>query len=82
MADRPTDSAQMMFNLSTELSRAAAHSAKNKGDVAQEGVALAVNHIAQGLSHLSEGLRATYILLEEVQRSVKRTQRFGAGHPE
>ena len=78
MAERPTDSARAWFGTAADLSKKAAI---HTGDVANTELALAVNHMALGLADLSQGLRATYILLEEVQRSVKSAQGFGAGRP-
>ena len=65
MSDRPTESAQAFFGLALLNYQQAVI----KADVNSADLRLALGDIdvARGLSDLSVGLRATYILLEEVK---------------
>ena len=67
---RPTDSAKSSFQIAFMSADQATHdyfAAQNAGDVE---LAKAVRHLADGLNHLSVGLRATYMLLEDIKRSL------------
>jgi len=81
MADRPTDNAKNHFSYATQR----AYDAKNQFSTLKGGnnpiqpdsrqlgeiaLATAVQYMAWGLSDLSAGLRATYILLDEVNKKL------------
>ena len=68
---RPTDSAKIHFGIAQTHSRMAHQiAAKDTGDdgMYKSHVAIAINELADGLNDLTTGIRATYILLEEVKR--------------
>ena len=68
---RPTDSAKIHFGIAQTHSRMAHQiAAKDKGDdgMQKSHVAVAIYELADGLNDLTTGIRATYILLEEVKR--------------
>jgi hypothetical protein len=68
---RPTDSAKIHFGIAQTHSRIAHQiAAKDQGDDGRykSNVAVAINELSDGLNDLTIGLRATYILLEEVKR--------------
>lgn len=69
---RPTDSAKFHFGVAQSHSRLAHQiAAKDKGNegMYKSHVVVAINELADGLSDLTTGIRATYILLEEVKHS-------------
>lgn len=77
MADRPTDLAIAKFQQATaEAKRGAWAAANNGGHDGIYNVALiqSIQLLVEGMSDLSVGLRAIYILLEEMNRR-QRTQR-------
>lgn len=68
---RPTESAKMHFGIAQTHTRMAHQiAAKDKGDdgMYKSNVAVAIYELADGLNDLTTGIRATYILLEEVKR--------------
>ena len=68
---RPTDSAKIHFGIAQTHSRLAHQiSAKNQDNEAmyKSHVAVAIYELSDGLNDLTTGIRATYILLEEVKR--------------
>jgi hypothetical protein len=82
MSDRPTDRAIEYF---TEAGQRAGEAGRNFSTLSMQGgqlrqaddhqraemaLARSVETIAWGLRHLSIGLRATYILLDEVNRKL------------
>ncbi len=78
-SDRPTDNAKGKFILAWshagEANRLLGRlpPGSNQLDDKQRGawlLASAVSDMAKGLEHLSSGLRATYLLLEEVNRKL------------
>jgi hypothetical protein len=60
MAERPTQEAQYAFNKAIMQLHA--------NDPNDAGLKLAVASLAEGLGHLAVGLRATYVVLEDVKR--------------
>lgn len=75
---RPTELANMKFVATGRLGFAVKDIImKNPSDPVQHGAALviigeAIAELAIGLAELSNGLRATYILLEQVQNGSRR----------
>ncbi len=75
---RPTELANMKFVATGRLGLAVKDIImKNPSDPVQHGAALvimgeAIAELAVGLAELSNGLRATYILLEQVQNGSRR----------
>ena len=75
---KPTDSARMHFNIAKTHSRMAGQiGAKDKGDdgMYKSNTSISIYELADGLNDLTTGLRATYLLLEDVKRMLER-QRF------
>jgi hypothetical protein len=76
---RPTELAIMNFTSAGQAADAAVNLAVSKHDTGKPEaewhhdleLAKAIRAMALGLTQLSTGLRATYMLLEDVQRSVK-----------
>ena len=73
---RPTEDARYFFlsaerNANSAIIRLGAFPATNDLLVQKESLQ-AIWSLAVGLEHLSVGLRATYILLEEVKGAIKR----------
>jgi hypothetical protein len=66
MADKPSQKAEWAFN------RAAGFFAGSPKDVQLSHVAYMLQEMSKGLSDLSVGLRATYSLLDEVNRKLDR----------
>jgi hypothetical protein len=62
MADRPTQEAEYAFN------RAAGFFIGPTESATTGQMAYMLKEMASGLAHLSRGLRATYILLEDVKQ--------------
>jgi hypothetical protein len=75
---RPTEEAGVFFGQATSSAFSAGAFA-DKNDRAMQYEAKALNQIANGLEALSRGMRATYILLEEVKKLLERqnNQRLG-----
>jgi len=74
---KPTESARVHFGIAQTHSRMAHQiSAKNSDNegMYKSHVAIAINELADGLNDLTTGIRATYILLEEVKRLLERQQ--------
>jgi hypothetical protein len=69
MADRPTDSAKANFRLAQDAYRRA-----GRGDAKdfQLFTSAANLRLCEGLTDLSTGVRATYLLLEEVKGLLER----------
>jgi hypothetical protein len=68
---KPTESAIMHFGISKTHSRMAHQiSAKSQGDESMQKshMAIATYELADGLADLATGIRATYLLLDEVKR--------------
>lgn len=69
---RPTDIARSAFERVQQHSRMAhTEAAKGKGTTEamyQSHMAISIGELGSGLAALTTGLRATYILLEEVKR--------------
>lgn len=79
MADRPTDKAFYAF----EFAKNSANNFNRGKSVPadQQFMFIALAKMAEGLQHLSTGIRATYILLEEVKTQLDRQNAGGAGKP-
>ena len=71
MADRPTQEAQWKFN------QAIMQIDMGRGSTPVTGIAIGLQSIAEGLGQLAVGLRATYVLLEDVQRLLLSAQQQG-----
>jgi len=73
---RPTDDAIYLFQTGQEAANRAMQNSTGKGAAAvnstENQTAYAIYCIAQGLSLLSTGLRATYIKLEEIEALIKK----------
>lgn len=76
MSERPTDKAIQDFGVAANK----AYLAATMKDPVQ--LAWAVNKLADGLIDMATGIRATYILLDEVKGLLQRQQatQHGAGH--
>jgi hypothetical protein len=72
MAERPTESAEHNFRLAEQMYVKAVVNAGSTVDKAVMEQMLAHASMARGMRDLSVGLRATYILLEEVKGMLKR----------
>ena len=79
---RPTESAKTHFDYAVRTAKAAAVTlgkndliSPNEMQLGNYNHVAAVAHMAKGLSDLSVGLRATYILLEEVKNLLERQRR-------
>jgi hypothetical protein len=68
MADKPTQKAEWAFN------RAAGFFVGTPNDVKLVHLAIMLQEMSKGLSDLSVGLRATYSLLDEVNRKLDRVR--------
>ncbi|MEP6850290.1 MAG: hypothetical protein ABI999_15630 [Acidobacteriota bacterium] len=68
---RPTERAKLMFLAADTTSNVARSTIQDKDPDAIYKTMLAdsLNSLAKGLSELATGIRATYILLDEVKRS-------------
>lgn len=66
--DKPTEIAQQQFKMAQMLARNGVLDTKDPRETGAMFGALL--HIAEGLDHLSVGLRATYLLLDEVNRKL------------
>lgn len=74
---KPTESARMHFDIAKSHSRMAGQlGAKDKGDdgMYKSHAAISIYELSDGLADLTSGLRATYLLLEEVKRMLERQQ--------
>jgi hypothetical protein len=71
MPERPTQEAQWKFN------QAIMQIDTGGGSTQVTGIALGLQSIAEGLGQLAIGLRATYVLLEDVQRLLHSAQQQG-----
>jgi len=67
---RPTEAAIQLFSLSLDFARMAGDDPRGVEFVLKD-LAMSQREMAAGLKHLATGLRATYILLEEVNRKLK-----------
>ena len=67
---RPTDSAIALFSVSLDYARMAYEDPRGLDNQIKD-LAMSQREMAAGLKHLATGLRATYILLEEVNRKLK-----------
>jgi hypothetical protein len=72
----PTESAESLFKVANEnFFSAQAHLRGSKEREGLGAIALGLQQTAGGLRNLSVGVRATYILLEEVKRLLQQQQR-------
>ena len=72
---KPTESAIMHFGIAKTHSRMAHQiSAKSQGDdgTQKSHMAIATYELADGMADLATGIRATYLLLDEVKRLLSR----------
>ena len=72
---KPTESAKIHFGMAQTHSRLAHQiSSKEAGNEAmfKSHTVIAINELADGLSDLTTGLRATYLLLDEVKQLLVR----------
>jgi hypothetical protein len=68
---KPTEQARLHFGIAQQHSRLAHQiSAKENNDVGMQKshMAISLYEIAEGMSELATGIRATYILLDEVKK--------------
>ena len=76
MSDKkPTESARAHFGIAKTHSQMAHQvAAKHKGDdgMQQSHMAIAVYELADGMADLATGIRATYLLLDEVKNLLQR----------
>jgi hypothetical protein len=77
MGKRPTEEAKGRFGYADRAATQASIaydqvSPANADQVGNHSMAVAMAHLARGLNHLSDGLRATYILLEDVKQQLDR----------
>lgn len=73
MSKKPTEAAQHAFNYGVIAAYQAVRIYDDKKldqSVGDHSLAVAVHRIAKGLNEMAIGLRATYILLEQVERDV------------
>ena len=74
---KPTESARVHFGIAKTHSQMAHQiAAKHMDDEAMQKshMAISVYELADGLNDLTTGIRATYLLLEEVKRMLERQQ--------
>jgi hypothetical protein len=74
MSSRPTESASIHFQTAKRYSASASKSALVRpSDVGEfnMSMATAVNELASGLIDLTNGLRATYLLTEKLEREIR-----------
>lgn len=74
---RPTDEARLQFGMaSTQTKLAHQIAVKDKGNegMYKSHVAVSLHQLAEGLNAMATGMRATYILLEEIKRLLERRQ--------
>ena len=69
---RPTQDAEAFYNTATQYASLAEQAAYGTTDKTGGLLAMAVNHLAKGLQRTNTGLRATYMLLEEIKNSLQR----------
>lgn len=69
---KPTERAKMMFGAAEVTSQMARIHADGNEVMYKTMVADALNGLARGLSDLATGLRATYILLDQVNKKLGR----------
>lgn len=73
MSRKPTEQAEASFRYAERASMAALNGVKAKGDemsVATYNIGTSLVHMARGMTNLAIGLRATYLLLEDVNRKL------------
>ena len=83
MAERPTERANKNFSHAGGSANQASHQIKRAGPLTNDdldrlykfNLAEAMSYLAQGSMAMAEGLRATYILLEEVKRLLEQQRR-------
>ena len=73
---KPTEEARIHFGIAKTHSREAHVIAAKEKDMFKANSAVALFEIADGLENLTTGIRATYILLEEVKNLLEQ-QRAG-----
>jgi uncharacterized coiled-coil protein SlyX len=61
---RPTEAAKVNFDMAIMFSQGQAKTIMD--------INMVLNQLAQGLSSMNTGLRATYMKLEEIERQLKR----------
>ncbi len=77
MSDRPTEKASYSF----EFAKNTANNLHGNASSEQKVLLSILAKLAEGLQHMSKGMRATYILLEEVKELVQRQQGSPPGKP-
>lgn len=83
MAERPTERAKKNFGYAGGSANQASHQIKRAGPLSNDALdrlyeynlAEAVSYLAQGSMAMADGLRATYVLLEEVRRLLEQQRR-------
>lgn len=65
---RPTEKAKMMFSAAETTSQMARTFAEGSDVMYKTMIADALNGLARGLGDLATGLRATYILLDKIDK--------------
>lgn len=74
---KPTDEARFQFGMSqsqTKLAHQISMRDKSSEGMYKSHIAVSLHQIAEGLNAMATGMRATYILLEEVKRLLERRQ--------
>jgi len=74
MAQRPTESAEYEFRMAEQLYAKAVTNAASRVDKETLEQMLANTNMARGMRNLAVGLRATYMLLEEVKGLLNRSR--------
>jgi len=69
---RPTEDAEAYFRMGATRFQSAVSSAAKGGDSMEYNLAMGYLDMCTGLSKLNVGLRATYMLLEEVKTMLQR----------
>ncbi|QQS14244.1 MAG: hypothetical protein IPK81_08770 [Rhodospirillales bacterium] len=80
MAKKPTEQAEFNFKRAEEAAMSIVNGLKPKNDPTSTihyNTSVGITHLARGMGHLAVGLRATYLLLEEVNRKLDAQARGG-----
>jgi hypothetical protein len=72
---RPTEEAADNYNLASQFASLAEQATFGTTNKNANALANAVKHLAKGLQGTNTGLRATYILLEEIKNALNRPAR-------
>jgi hypothetical protein len=72
---KPTEEAASNYDMAAQLASLAEQAAYGTTNRTGGMLAKAVYHMIKGLQHTNTGLRATYMLLEEIKKSLDRPGR-------